>query len=60
MDDATHECRPALNESRPAAQGECPLLSLSNAERDFWRRAVAAERARQNCGRPAPFPFQDY
>jgi hypothetical protein len=60
MDDATYECRPVLYESRPVAQAECPLPSLSNAERDFWRRAVAAERARQNCGRPAPFPFQDY
>jgi hypothetical protein len=60
MDDATHEYRPALNESRPALPVECPLPSLSNAEREFWRRAVAAERARQKCGRPAPFPFQDY
>jgi hypothetical protein len=31
---------------------------VTSAERDFWRRAVAAERARQRCGRPAPFPFQ--
>jgi hypothetical protein len=31
---------------------------VSNDERDFWRRAVAAERRRQRCGRPAPFPFQ--
>ena len=60
MDEATHESTPVLNESRPAAAAECPLPALSNAERDFWRRAVAVERARQNCGRPAPFPFQDY
>lgn len=60
MDDATHEYTPVLNEPRPALAAECPLPSLSNAERDFWRRAVAAERARQNCGRPVPFPFQDY
>jgi hypothetical protein len=36
-----------------------PRLPLvTGAEREFWRRAVAAERARQRCGRPAPFPFQ--
>ncbi|MGH8249084.1 MAG: hypothetical protein ACREVI_00065 [Steroidobacteraceae bacterium] len=33
--------------------------SPSNAERDFWRRAVAIERARLGRARPAPFPFQD-
>jgi len=48
MDDSTHERPPFLSESRP------------DAERAFWRRAVAIERARQNCGRPAQFPFQDY
>jgi hypothetical protein len=31
---------------------------VTSAEREFWRRAVAAERARQRCGRPTPFPFQ--
>jgi hypothetical protein len=35
-----------------------PLPLVTSAERDFWRRAVAVERARQRCGRPAPFPFQ--
>jgi hypothetical protein len=60
MDDATHEFLPPAGEFRPAPQSECPLPALSNAERDFWRRAVAIERARQKCGRPAPFPFQDY
>jgi hypothetical protein len=34
------------------------LPPVTGAEREFWRRAVAAERARQRCGRPAPFPFQ--
>jgi hypothetical protein len=34
------------------------LPIVTNAERAFWRRAVEAERARQRCGRPAPFPFQ--
>jgi hypothetical protein len=31
---------------------------VSNDEREFWRRAVATERARQGRSRPAPFPFQ--
>jgi hypothetical protein len=35
-----------------------PLPLVSNDERAFWRRAVEIERARQRCGRPAPFPFQ--
>jgi hypothetical protein len=60
MDDATHEFLSPAGESRSAPQSECPLPALSNAERAFWRRAVAIERARQKCGRPAPFPFQDY
>jgi hypothetical protein len=34
------------------------LPLVTGAEREFWRRAVASERARQRCGRPAPFPFQ--
>jgi hypothetical protein len=39
-------------------RGRLSLPNVSNDERDFWRRAVAAERRRQRCGRPAPFPFQ--
>jgi hypothetical protein len=39
-------------------QPERGLPPVTRAEREFWRRAVAAERARQRCGRPAPFPFQ--
>ena len=35
------------------------LPPVSNDERDFWRRAVAAERDRQRRARPVPFPFQD-
>jgi hypothetical protein len=35
-----------------------PRPLVTHAERAFWRRAVEAERARQRCGRPAPFPFQ--
>jgi hypothetical protein len=41
---------------RPSDCRELP--PLSNDERDFWRRAVAAERARQGRVRPVPFPFQ--
>jgi hypothetical protein len=60
MDDYTHEDMPEPRESRHLLESTRPLPSLSKAERDFWRRAVAIERARQNCGGPAPFPFQDY
>ncbi len=49
MDDARHFREP----ERPA------LPPVSNDERDFWRRAVAAERARQGRSRPAPFPVQE-
>ncbi len=38
--------------------GHLAVPVVTNDERDFWRRAVAAERRRQRCGRPAPFPFQ--
>jgi hypothetical protein len=48
--------RPARDRHEtPAGAGVAPVTS---AERDFWRRAVAIERARQRCGHPAPFPFQ--
>jgi hypothetical protein len=40
----------------PCGHHARPLVS--DDERDFWRRAVAAERRRQRCGQPAPFPFQ--
>lgn len=46
---------------QPIAAGaprRVPLPLVSAAERAFWRRAVEVERARQRCGRPAPFPFQ--
>jgi len=53
----------ALQESVPRLPAETrdpkPALPLVTcAEREFWRRAVEAERARLRCGRPAPFPFQ--
>jgi hypothetical protein len=53
----------AIQEKVPGTPGGTrepdPRLPLvTGAEREFWRRAVAAERARQRCGRPAPFPFQ--
>jgi hypothetical protein len=60
MDDSTRESMPESRESRTRLESGGPLPLLSNDERAFWRRAVAVERARQNCGRPAPFPFQDY
>lgn len=41
-----------------AARRREPLPLVSADERAFWRRAVETERARQRCGRPAPFPFQ--
>jgi hypothetical protein len=31
---------------------------VTDGEREFWRREVAAERLRQRRGRPTPFPFQ--
>ncbi len=34
------------------------LPRVSGDERAFWRRAVEAERARQDSERPPPFPFQ--
>ncbi len=45
-------------EDRQEPRGHLSLPVVTNDERDFWRRAVAAERRRQRCGRPAPFPFQ--
>jgi hypothetical protein len=53
----------AMQEKVPCLAGEPreqqqALPPVTGAERDFWRRAVAQERARQRCGRPAPFPFQ--
>ncbi len=38
--------------------GRLPLPVVTRDEREFWRRAVEAERVRQRRGRPAPFPFQ--
>ncbi len=40
------------------SRGRLSLPQVTRAERDFWRRAVEAERRRQRSGRPAPFPFQ--
>jgi len=45
------------DDGRPA-RGHLLRPCVTNVERDFWRRAVAAERRRQRCGQPAPFPFQ--
>jgi hypothetical protein len=59
MTDSTHEQERASRETLPDLRYDGALPSISGAEREFWRRAVAAERARQRCGRPAPFPFQE-
>jgi len=45
---------PIADVVRPRATLPVP----SAGERDFWRRAVAVERARLRRSRPAPFPFQ--
>jgi hypothetical protein len=47
-----------LEPTAPAPRRRAPLPLVSADERAFWRRAVEIERARQRCGRPAPFPFQ--
>jgi hypothetical protein len=45
--------------SEPQEPRDRPVFPfVSDGEREFWRRAVEAERRRQRCGRPAPFPFQ--
>jgi hypothetical protein len=56
--DETEDCALRETAGRRDPRGRPPLPQLTNAERDFWRRAVEAERRRQRCGRPAPFPFQ--
>jgi hypothetical protein len=43
---------------QPRQSDRRELPPLSNDERDFWRRAVADERARQGRARPVPFPVQ--
>jgi hypothetical protein len=53
-----HETKKDRATRHAAASRRGPLPLVSNDERDFWRRAVETERARQRCGRPAPFPFQ--
>jgi hypothetical protein len=54
--DAVQTKERALTAAVPEPKRSLP--AVTNAEREFWRRAVAMERARQRCGRPAPFPFQ--
>jgi hypothetical protein len=57
MDDMQETARrPARDRCETPASAA--LAPVTNAERDFWRRAVEIERARQRCPRPAPFPFQ--
>lgn len=57
MDEATQTGERVVS-AAPEGPERRALPPLSNAERDFWRRAVEIERGRQRCGRPAPFPFQ--
>jgi hypothetical protein len=59
MSAATHARDLRLRDAWPDEGRRAMLPSPSAAERDFWRRAVAIERARQEHTRPAPFPFQD-
>jgi hypothetical protein len=56
--DEPHATALGRTEDGQAARGHLSLPFVTNDERAFWRRAVAAERRRQRCGRPAPFPFQ--
>jgi hypothetical protein len=57
MDDRYDDMkRPGPVAAAPRQRAPLPLVSAD--ERAFWRRAVEIERARQRCGRPAPFPFQ--
>jgi hypothetical protein len=57
MDDG-HKAAPRETTEEREPRARLPLPRVTNAERDFWRRAVEIERRRQRCGRPAPFPFQ--
>jgi hypothetical protein len=56
----THEHGRQSRDVPPASPSRAGLPALSDAEREFWRRAVASERARQSHARPAPFPFQEF
>ncbi len=58
MDDTTHTRELRLRDTWSECRQRDALPSLSNAEREFWRRAVENERARQGRERPVPFPFQ--
>jgi hypothetical protein len=58
MDDTTHSGGSVFCEAPEAGSERRELPPLSNDEREFWRRAVAIERARQGRARPPPFPFQ--
>jgi len=59
MDDTTHSGGSVFCEAPAAGAEHRELPPLTNDEREFWRRAVAIERARQGRTRPLPFPFQD-
>jgi hypothetical protein len=58
--DEQHAMQRRQDEGPREPGGRLSLPHVTRAEREFWRRAVEAERRRQRerCGRPAPFPFQ--
>lgn len=56
--DQQHATARHETDERRVSRGHLAVPVVTNDERDFWRRAVAAERRRKRCGRPAPFPFQ--
>lgn len=53
-----HAMAPRRNREESLPHGFLSLPRVTRAEREFWRRAVEAERRRQHCGPPAPSPFQ--
>jgi hypothetical protein len=56
--DQRHATAERSTDDSRESRGRLSLPFVTEGERDFWRRAVAEERRRQRCGRPAPFPFQ--
>jgi hypothetical protein len=56
--DGQHAMAQRRNGEENPPQWHLSLPRVTRAEREFWRRAVEAERRRQRCGRPAPFPFR--
>jgi len=55
--DERHATPMRRDDEQREPRGRLSLPHVTRAEREFWLRAVEAERRRQRCGRPAPFPF---